>query len=350
VRLEAAGHQAIQADVLELLPAGIGGGLRGGYRRVMERLPVVYAGVYRVFFCGGRGPRPGSAPLAALAEPRLLELARRHQADVVVSVFHLAAQIAGRLRERGALGVPSAVVMTEFEAHRQWLHPGNDLYLCHTEEIAAQISKETGCPAAGNGPLVGARFAQARLPASSPRLEHWRRLSPDGRPLVLMSTGAWGIGSSLARTTRLVDRAGYAPVVLCGENERLRRRLSALPWARVLGWVDDMPALMAAASALVDNAAGQTAMEALASGLPVIGYRPIPGHGASGVRLMASLGLSDHARDEEALIGSLRRLTRPGITRERAIAAGRAMFRGSAIAPLVGLGATEPARAAARPR
>lgn len=339
-RLEQMGEEAVQADVLQLLPAGIGGGLRTAYRAVIERLPALYAGVYGVFFRRGRVPRPGSAPLAALAEDQLMELVRRHQADVVVSVFHLAAQAAGRLRARGALPVPSAVVMTEFEAHRQWLHPGNDLYLCHTEEIAAGITQAIGCPAAGNGPLVDARFGDARTPGSPAGAERWRRrLASDGRPLVLLSTGAWGIGSSLARTATLLDRAGYSPVILCGRNERLRRRLSGMPQATPLGWVEDIPDLMRAARVLVDNAAGQTAMEALAAGLPVIGYRPVPGHGADGVRLMAGLGLSDYARDSGELLGSLRRLAAPGTARQQRIAAGRAVFRPGVLSPLVNLAA-----------
>lgn len=338
-RLEQMGEETVQTDVLQLLPAGIGGGLRTAYRAVIERLPALYAGVYGLFFRRGRVPRPGSAPLAALAEDQLLELVRRHQADVVVSVFHLAAQAAGRLRARGALPVPSAVVMTEFEAHRQWLHPGNDLYLCHTEEIAAGIRHAIGCPAVGNGPLVDATFVEAGTLVSPAGVERWRRrLAPDGRPLVLLSTGAWGIGSSLARTAALLDRAGYAPVVLCGKNERLRRRLCGIPQATALGWVEDMPGLMRTARALIDNAAGQTAMEALATGLPVIGYRPVPGHGADGVRLMAGLGLSDYARDDGELLGSLRRLTVPGTARQQRIAAGRAVFRPGVLSPLVNLG------------
>ena len=337
-RLENAGCETVRADVLQLLPGGIGSTLRAAYRTVIERLPLLYAGVYRAFFREGRVLRPGSAPLAALAEDRLLELARRHRADVVVSVFHLGAQVTGRLRARGTLPIPSAVVMTEFEAHRQWLHPANDLYLCHTEEIAAGIRHGTGCPAAGTGPLVDARFSDAGLASYSEGAERWRRrLTPEGRPLVLLSTGAWGIGSSLARTAALLGRAGYAPAVLCGQNERLRRRLSTVERVTAQGWVDDMPALMRAADALVDNAAGQTAMEALAVGLPVIGYRPIPGHGADGVRLMARLRLSDYARDADELLGSLRTLTRPGAAREHRVAAGRAVFRPDAISVLANL-------------
>lgn len=334
-RLEDAGHETVRADVLELLPRGIGAGIRSGYRVVIERAPLLYAGVYQAFFRDDAGTvRPGSAPLAALGERPLLNVVRRERIDAVVSVFHLAAQVTGRLRARGALTVPSAVVMTEFEAHRQWLHPGNDLYLCHTEEIAAGIRRGAGCLAAAYGPVVDPKFTGDESTCPEP----WRRrLAPDGRPVVLLSTGAWGIGSSLVPTAGLLHEAGYAPAVLCGRSERLRRHLAETTPATALGWVGDMPALLRAASVLVDNAAGQTAMEALTAGLPVIGYRPIPGHGADGVRLMARLGLSDYARDEDELRAALTRLARPGEERDRRIAAGRAIFRPGAVDALANL-------------
>lgn len=333
-RLRAAGHEADCADVLDLLPAGLGTGLRASYRVVIGHLPALYGGVYAAFFRGG-GPRPSSAPLAVLAGNRLLDLVDRESCDVVVSVFHLAAQLTGRLRARGRLRVPSAVVMTEFMAHRQWLHPGNDLYVCHAEEIAAGIRRTLGRPAVGSGPLVASRFCG--LEPSGTVLWH-HRFSADGRPPVLLSSGAWGIGSGMADTARLLDAAGYLPVVLCGGNRRLYRGLSALPRVIALDWVDDMPGLMGTCRALVDNAAGQTSLEALAAGLPVIGYRPIPGHGVDGVRLMADLGLSDFARTPRELLSSLHMLTASGPARERRIASGRALVTAVGINPLETLG------------
>ncbi|MEK8142052.1 hypothetical protein NKH18_03740 [Streptomyces sp. M10(2022)] len=109
---------------------------------------------------------------------------------------------------------------------------------------------------------------------------------------MLISAGAWGAGSHMAQTARLVAAAGYRPVVLCGKNARLRREVSGTGHVLAAGWVQDMAGLMAASSALIDNAAGQTALEALAVGVPVVGYRPIPGHGrtaSAGWRSEASL-------------------------------------------------------------
>jgi len=339
-RLEHAGHRADRVDVLELLPAGIGPGLRAFYRTAVRRAPVLYAGIYRAFFRPGPGPdygggpRAGTAPLAALAEDRLLALAGRLRPTAVVPVFHLAAQLTGRLRARGALTVPSAVVVTDFAVHRQWLHPGNDLHLCVTEEAAERVRQALGRPAVATGPVVAQRFL-----GPAPGAADWRRrfdLHAPGQPPVVLSAGAWGVGTQLAATARLLSAAGYLPVALCGRDERLRHRLSRWPRVAALGWEPDLPGLLAATRALVDNAAGQTALEALATGVPVVGYRPIPGHGREGVSRMAALGLTDQAADSWELLRLLDALTEPSALRTRRIAAGRRLF------------ATDPAEVAAR--
>ncbi|MCG0284184.1 galactosyldiacylglycerol synthase [Streptomyces sp. PSAA01] len=333
-RLEELGQGAGRVDVLELLPHGIGAGLRSFYRTTIRRAPVVYEGIYRAFFRPGRGPRPGSAPLAALAEDRLLDLVERERPDVVVPVFHLAAQLTGRLRVRGALKVPSAVVVTDFAVHRQWLHPGNDLHLCVTPEAADTVRRALGRPSVATGPVVASRFF-APAPGAARWRQHLSALAP-GRPPVLLSVGAWGAGTRVVDTARLVSGAGYLPVVLCGRDERLRAELSRRPDVAAFGWERDMPGLLAAVRAVVDNAAGQTALEALATGVPVIGYRPIPGHGREGVRRMAVLGLSDHARDSWELVRLLDALTGPSAWRERRIAAGRRLFADDAAVRLTG--------------
>jgi UDP-N-acetylglucosamine:LPS N-acetylglucosamine transferase len=345
-RLRARGHSARIQDVLALLPSGVGTALRAGYRGAVRHVPGLYGWVYAAFLAPGPAepegddglpggvtvPRPGSAPLAALAERPLMNVVDGWRPDAVISTFHLSAQVTGRLRKRGVLRIPSVVTVVDFAVHRGWLHPGNDVYLCVTAAAADMAGAVTGRTAEVTGPVVPERFAPGRYGDGESGVVsgHWRgefdRLAP-GRPVVLLSAGAWGVGSRLPNTARELAARGCCPVLLCGRDERLRRRAAAQPGTLALGWVEDMAELMASAHALVDNAAGQTAAQALATGLPVIGYRPLPGHGAEGIRAMAEDGLIETALGREELAGALERAFRRGPARERRIARGRALFR-----------------------
>lgn len=329
------GHTAHVVDLLGLLPYGLGAGLRLFYRSSVQHFPWAYAALYHTFMRRGSGRRPSGVPMARLAGDRLMELVARTGVDVVVPVFHLGALLTGHLRSRGRLEVPSAVFLTDFAVHRQWLHPGNDRYFCLTDQAMREVRQDLGTPAEATGPVVAPEFFAPAAGAAQ-----WSRClgrhAPGHRP-VLLSAGAWGAGSRLRATAALLAAEGFLPVVLCGRNERLRSRLSELPGVLALGWVTDMPGLMHAAGALVDNAAGQTAVQALAAGLPVVGYRPLPGHGADGVRRMAALGLSDATADEAGLLSSLGRLTAAGPERERRADHGRMLFRRDVLARVVEL-------------
>ncbi|MFE2021383.1 galactosyldiacylglycerol synthase [Streptomyces sp. NPDC059499] len=338
-RLRADGHMTARVDLLNLLPAGAGRGLRAAYRTALRRCPWVYQAVYSAFFRdrGALGERsswvPDTGPLAAALEPRLRHVVERWRPDALVATFHQAAQVTGRLRAvHGDNCPPSTVVVTDFAVHRQWLHPGNDLHLCLTEAAAARVRAATGGPAMVCGPVVPSAFTAADQ-SHPARLSRWAselaRRGP-GRPAVLVSAGAWGVGQGLTATAVLLAQSGHLPVLLCGRDEKLRARAAKLSGVLALGWVKDLPDLMAASSALVDNAAGQTAMQALAAGLPVVGYRPIPGHGAEGVSEMAAAGITEQAMDATALLTSLGRLVRPGPYREGRIIAGRAVFTADA--------------------
>ncbi|WP_432018459.1 MGDG synthase family glycosyltransferase [Streptomyces sp. 1222.5] len=334
-RATASGHEPHVVDLLELLPYGLGTGLRRCYRASVRHFPWAYAGVYGAFLRTGTGPRPSGVPLARLAAGRLTALVDRLDIDVVVSVFHLAAQLTGHLRQRGGLRVPSAVLLIDFAVHRQWLHPGNDRYLCLTDRAASEVRRALGTPVVTTGPVVSPAFLTPAAGAARWR-ERFTGLAP-GRPAVLLSAGAWGAASRPVGTARLLAGAGYLPVVLCGRNERLLARLDGVPSVLALDWVEDMPGLLAACHALVDNAAGQTAVQALASSLPVVGHRPLPGHGAEGVRRMAELGLSEYAGDGRALLTALGRLPAGGRERAERAARGHALFRHDPMEYVAGL-------------
>lgn len=353
-RLAEGGVQVEVADVLELLPMRLGPALRRWYGWMMRSAPWLYALIYRVFFTTGPPDgRPGPAsPLTVLAANRLRRLVRRRPPAEVVSTFHLAAQAAGHLRGRGRLPVPSTVLVTDFAVHGLWLHRGNDRYLCAVPASALAVTAATGRPAHLHAPVVRPEFRTARADreradrerAEPERAEPERadpqrimpRIGADpGDRLVLVSAGSWGVGD-VEKTARVVAGSGrYVPVVLCGHNDALRHRLQRSGNGIALGWRDDVPELLASAYALVDNAAGLTCREAFAAGVPVVSYRPIPGHGRDGARAMAAAGLSDYAMSAAELLAALDRLDGTP-ERDRRVARGSALFSSASAESLLG--------------
>ena len=131
------------------------------------------------------------------------------------------------------------------------------------------------------------------------------RLAPDERA-VLVVAGSWGVGDVIA-TVEAIGRTGeFHPITVCGKDEALRAELEERGYGTVIGWTDEMPALMAASDALVENAGGLTCMEAFAIGLPVITFKPIAGHGKDNAETMAKAGVNCYARDESELHDILR--------------------------------------------
>jgi UDP-N-acetylglucosamine:LPS N-acetylglucosamine transferase len=133
-------------------------------------------------------------------------------------------------------------------------------------------------------------------------------------------------GSAAAAAGTIARRPGWVPLVVCGRNEELCARMRRIEGAVAVGWVDDMPALMAAADVLVDNNCGMAAKEALGVGLPVVTFRPLAGHGRDDVAALARLGLTDVVHRPQELVGAVERLVRDERRRRERIARGRSLF------------------------
>lgn len=280
-------------DLLDVLPPRVGTALRRGYERMIHRAPWLYEAIFQAFFVPRGRVRPSTSPLVGLAARRLLCVVRGCRPCAVVSTFHLAGQAVGLLRRRGPLAVPSVVLVTEPAAHLLWSDPGTDLFVCPYPWVAEDLRRATGKPALAPGPVVNPAFrADSRADRASRSISARRRMGLwPGEHAVLISGGSWGVGDVGQAAGVLADLPGVRPVVLCGHNEDLRQRLTTVAGCTPLGWREDLPTLFHEARVLVDNAGGTTCAEAFAAGLPVVGYRPLPGHGRAGMRELVRAGL-----------------------------------------------------------
>jgi UDP-N-acetylglucosamine:LPS N-acetylglucosamine transferase len=136
--------------------------------------------------------------------------------------------------------------------------------------------------------------------------------------------GLAGAAETAARA--IAGHPGWTPVVLCGRSESLCRSVRQIPGAIPVEWIDDMPAAMAAADVLVDNNCGMSAKEALAVGLPIVTFRPIPGHGRDDAAALERLGATQVVEDEAGLLGAIDRVVDDELVRDQRIRRGRALF------------------------
>jgi processive 1,2-diacylglycerol beta-glucosyltransferase len=331
-RLRAGGHHAEVRDFLDAGPLRIGSVLKGGYEFELRHVPSAYDATYRLWY-----RIPWMAPVvswlvATLTKRRLLRWVRRTRADVVVSTYPLATLCLGRLRRTGALKVPAVNFITDFGVHPLWVHRGIDLNLAVHEGPARVARERTGRPAVACGPLVSEAYGPDGAGAPGARAaarRHWDLA--EGERSVLVVAGSWGVGSIRETFEAIAGDGRFTPVVVCGRDEAVRHQLTALAEAGpgralVIGWTDEMPSLMAACDALVENAGGLTSLEAMRVGLPVISFRPIAGHGVENTSVMAALGVSRLARSIPELVAGLDALCRPGPDRSTQVATARSMF------------------------
>jgi UDP-N-acetylglucosamine:LPS N-acetylglucosamine transferase len=341
-RLSADGSEVTVKDFLEAPPFRIGKALSKGYEAELRHAPWAYEVAFRIWFWMPLLLVPLTRFISLFTRRRIRAWARAANADVVVSTYPIATQVLGDMRRRAqrrrpwshrsGLAVPVANLVTDFGYHPFWAHPGVDLNLAVHPRTVAAVAQHTGRASAACAPLVGPEFASAR-PRRGPKRA---QLGLRQRELaVLISSGSWGVGAVQETFELVATRPGLVPVVTCGRNKALRRHLEGLARTKgyraiVLGWTDDMAGLMSACDVLVENAGGLTSLEAMAAGLPLVSFRPIPGHGRNSAAIMAATGVTHLAADPGDFVDSLVRLGHPGPEREAQLHAAARLFSADA--------------------
>jgi UDP-N-acetylglucosamine:LPS N-acetylglucosamine transferase len=336
-RVEARGGEATVVDFLDAFPAPLARLWRAFYLFQLRAMPESYEQTYQLFYRHPRLWGPFVRFERALSGAHTLDWVERLRPDVVVSTYSFATLVVGRLREEGRITVPTVNFLTDFAVHPRAVHPAIDLNLAIHPVAADNARRQVDGRVLTPGPAVDPAFGAAGA-ANGTRAATRAWLGvPDGRPLVLVVAGSWGIGDIPGTVAPLVTDGRFAVVTVCGHDERLRRRIAERGWGRALGWTDRMPDIMTAADVVVENAGGLTSLEAFATGVPVVSYRPIAGHGRDNIASMRRAGVTTVPADAEELVAAVDRLAHPGPERSAQLAASAAMFRSDPVEPILEL-------------
>lgn len=219
------------------------------------------------------------ARLTRMISFHLPRLIARHEPDVLLHTHFLPPEVLSSSTRRG---LPQAVVVTDFVAHRLWIRPGVDRYFVAADEVrvhleAAGVEPErvrvTGIPIdLRYGALPTRAEARAQL-----------ELAPDRDVLLLMAGGLDRRPlQELLRQLREL-RWPLTTLVVCGRSAELVGAVQeavgdadGLVQFRVFGYTREVPLMMAAADLAAGKPGGLTSSEALAAGLPFAIVEPYP--------------------------------------------------------------------------
>ncbi|SEM88760.1 glycosyltransferase [Paenibacillus sp. OV219] len=233
---------------------------------------------------------------------KFLAMLDRVKPSAIISTFPLAAGAASLMKVGGYCHAPLITVITDFTDHSYWLHPQTDLYIVGSQEVAQRLTRVGVDPGriAVTGIPIRPEYSRS-YDKQAIRAELGLRSE---LPTLLVMGGGNGlmgqeVTESLCSWVQSHERPDLQLIIVCGHNDKLKQQLSRLREISrvplvVTGFTDRIPELMAAADILITKSGGLTSSEALASGLPMLIYKPLPGQEIDNANFLRHSGAAMH--------------------------------------------------------
>jgi len=316
-------------DALDHLPRWYASTYRGGYVRLVDRHPHLWR---RLYEASDRRHLWLGHQLTRLAGRRFLADVAAFRPDLVLCTHFLAPEVLSAAIERRLSDVRVEIVVTDHDAHRSWYWPHVRHAYVASELVAGRFRLKYGMPAEAltvTGIPVRKAFTQLRDVAAT-RARYG--LDPR-RPTLLFLSGGFAAGpvaeAIAALWTRRPDLQVFA---VCGTNERLRRSVERLDrpagaLLHALGFVPDVPDLMAAADLVVSKSGGISTSECMALGRPLLISSHIAGQEERNADAVMEAGAGARALSVDELVQRATRLLDDPAALARMAAAARAFGR-----------------------
>ncbi len=226
---------------------------------------------------------------------KMLTLLQQEKPTVVVSTFPFTSSVFSKLKEYHLTDVPLVTVITDHTHHSYWLHPFTDQYIVGSKEIKEKMV-QNGIPServADTGIPIRTRFL--KKPDIHTLIQKYN-LEEELPTVLIMGGGDGLIGKGfLNKNTLETISQRLQLIILCGHNEKLREQLEkeliqTKHRTVIKGFTDCVDELMAVSDLIVTKPGGVTTSEALAMGLPMLLYKPLPGQEQDNAKFLLKAG------------------------------------------------------------
>ncbi len=250
------------------------------YLKLARSAPEVLGWVYKASDEPWKG-EVARAHFERLNMRKLIKFIRGFDPHLTVCTHFMPAGIISHLLEKGKLETHHSIVVTDMDCHAMWLTRSFHRYFVAIDETKAHL-EALGLPAERitvSGIPIDPVFSE---PVDRTAVRTALGLDPQ-KVTLLLSAGALGLGPTELIVERLKHlRNDTQTIVICGRSEEVMTRVRAAAGEDrtrfcILGYTDRMHELMHSSDLFIGKPGGLTTSEALACGLPMAVFSPIPG-------------------------------------------------------------------------
>ncbi|MDO4289231.1 MAG: glycosyltransferase [Eubacterium sp.] len=254
-----------------------------------------------------RAHGPFISKLWTLTRHTLLKMIDTLQPDCIINAYPYT--ISSMLKPEHYPDIPVFTVVTDFCIPAAWEHKNTDKFYVACDKVEESLLRfgidprrilKTGIP-------IRPEFYHAY---DRQRLLEKYHLSPDKKTLILCA-GTYGVLKNTARICKRLDAFDdLQTVVICGKNRSLYHSLSSLDLkhTQVLGFVKNIYELYHCGDMMITKPGGITLSEVVATRIPLILYRPVPGQEGENADWFKKQGAAVIARTEPELLVAIEAL------------------------------------------
>ncbi len=237
---------------------------------------------------------------------RLSMLIRLERPDVIVCTHAFCLSGFAKAKTKYGFSYSLGAAITDFDVNGFWVHEDVDFYLVAHEKIRDKLIHTYNVPEHNvyvTGIPISPRFQTA---VDKKVLRDELGLNREIPTLLLLGGGTgWGPIEEVVEAIEEIQQP-LQIVVITGSNEQLREKLKRKQaethhHLKVEGYVKNMESWMGASDLVVTKPGGLTASEALASGLPLIIYKGIPGQEERNANFLLAHQVAFRAQSKEQL-------------------------------------------------
>lgn len=286
-RIEAEGGEACFFDYLTLAGGKVSQIVGDGYVGIVKKTPFLFGLIYRLgAFVSKITKRSPVYYVNGMMAKYLYAFLEENDFDVILMPHLYPAETITYMKRKGMSLPLTVAIATDYTCIPFWGETECDYYMIPHEELKDEFStgkiEEKQLYSSGIPVFMKCAETISQKEAKE-KLYQKLDLKIQEERLLLVIGGSMGAGNlkALARVIYLLKKRKDRMIVVCGSNERMRKKLEHIfrhkDSTTILGRTDEIPLFMKAADVVYTKPGGLTLTEAAVTGTALVLTAPIPG-------------------------------------------------------------------------